>query len=125
MDFDFDNSSEDEFYDSIDNKIDKFISDETDYILDLYYELKDKFPYFLDKMSFHNLLTFIINNKFTNVITKRYNPNTLDYFYSEYSSEITATLSIINQYLSKYKKFQLNFDTYIQFACYYTTIIPL
>jgi hypothetical protein len=109
-------------FDTTFDTIDKFISDETDYLLDLYYDLKDRIPYFLDKMHFHHLSDFIIDNKFnTYENNKRY--SNLDYFYSEYKTEINAALFVINGYLCKYKKFQITFDTFIRFAYDFTTII--
>lgn len=120
-----DNDSDTESVVTVDitlEKIDKFISEETDYLLDLYYELQDRFPYFLDKMRFHHLSDFIIENKFN-----RYENNKnylhLNYFYSEYKDEINACLFIINQALCKYKKFQITFETFIRFAYDFTTVI--
>ena len=105
-------------------QIDTFISDETDYIMDLYYEIQDRIPYFLDKMRFHHLLHLIVDLRF-NIYKnkKRYNEKNLDYFDSEYKQEIIGVLYLINNYLTKYKKFQIEYDTFFLFAYDFTTIL--
>ena len=105
------------------NPIDKFIFDETDYIMDLYYDLRDRLPYFLDKLKFSDLLHFIINIKFNlKYNCKRYNPDKLYYFESEYSTELTTFLYVINNYMKKYKNFIINYDIFLIFAYQFTSV---
>ena len=105
------------------NPIDKFIFDETDYILDLYYDLRDRLPYFLDKLKFSDLLHFIINIKFNlKYNCKRYNPDKLYYFESEYSTELTTFLYVINNYMKKYKNFIISYDIFLIFAYQFTSV---
>ena len=105
-------------------QIDNFISYETDYIMDLYYELQDRIPYFLDKMRFHHLLHLIVDIKF-NVYknNKRYNNDNVYNFEHEYKEEIRGVLYLINNWLTKYKKLQINYDTFLLFAYDNTTFI--
>jgi hypothetical protein len=105
------------------NPIDKFIFDETDYIMDLYYDLRDRLPYFLDKLKFSDLLHFIINIKFNlKYNCKRYNPDKLYYFESEYSTELTTFLYVINNYMKKYKNFIISYDIFLIFAYQFTSV---
>jgi hypothetical protein len=107
----------------IENHIDKFIFYETDYIMDLYYDLRDRLPYFLDKLHFTDLLDFIIDIKFNlSYNYKSYNPGTLDYFESEYSTELIACLYVINNYMKKYKKFTIGYDIFLLFAYEFTSV---
>ncbi len=102
---------------------DKFTFDETDYIMDLYYDLRDRLPYFLDKLKFSDLLHFIINIKFNlKYNCKRYNPYKLYYFESEYSTELTTFLYVINNYMKKYKNFIINYDILLIFAYEFTSV---
>lgn len=167
---------QEEFYE---NEIDKFIFNETDYLMDLYYDLKDRIPYFLDKLNFSNFIDFISKIKF-NIYQPTYNFKTLHvsetdinwmdlhfstileipiekitdfniqktnidtnelqstpdihfksmlgkknihYFAQEYETEINSSLFIINNYLSKYKHFQINYDTFLLFSYKFTTIM--
>lgn len=117
-------SLQEHFEDFEENEIDKFIYYESDYIMDLYYDLKDRLPYFLDKLTFSNLLHFIIDLKFgIYKNNKRYNQHTLDYFENEYQQEIQGMLYVINNYLHKYKKFQITYDVFLLFSYDFTTII--
>lgn len=105
-------------------EIDKFIFTETDYIMDLYYDIKDRIPYFLDKLHFHHLLHFIIDLKFGHYkIPSKYNEKQLNYFEHEYQQEIHGMLYVINNYLTKYKKFQIDYNTFLLFSYKFTTVI--
>ena len=106
------------------NEIDAFIFKETDYIMDLYYDIKDRIPYFLDKLQFSDLLHFIIDLKFSLYNNnKRYDNKNLTYFEHEYTQEINGILYVINNYLYKYKKLQVNYDTFLLFSYDFTTVI--
>lgn len=122
MDSDSENHSD--FYEEFDkDQIDEFITNETDYIMDLYYDLQDRFPYFLDKARFPDIINFIIDNHFGLYKNKKkYNEKDMEYFIYEYNSEINASLYVINNYLQKYKKFSLEYDIFIKFAYDFTTI---
>lgn len=120
---DSDNESHSDFYEEIqESPIDIFISKETDYIMDIYHDIQDRIPYFLDKSRFPDFMNFIIDNKFgLYENTKRYNSQNIDYFYSEYKSEIDGIFYVINQYLTKYKNFALDYDIFVKFAFEFTT----
>lgn len=121
-----DNESEifSDCHEEIENdQIDEFITYETDYIMDLYYDLQDRLPYFLDKARFPDIMNLIIDNKFdiyTN--NKRYDTRDLEYFKNEYKSEIDASIYVINNYLKKYRRFSLDYDIFTKFAYDFTTI---
>jgi len=121
---DSETESHSDFYEEFENdQIDKFITYETDYIMDLYYDLQDRLPYFLDKAKFPDIMNFIIDNKFgLYKNTKIYNSQNMVYFLHEYKSEINASFYVINNYLQKYKKFSLEYDTFTKFAYDFTTI---
>ena len=121
MNNDNDNSLDDNEY--RETPTDKFTFDETDYIMDLYYDLRDRLPYFLDKLKFSDLLHFIINIKFNlKYNCKRYNPDKLYYFESEYSTELTTFLYVINNYMKKYKNFIISYDIFLIFAYQFTSV---
>jgi hypothetical protein len=106
------------------SEIDKFIFKETDYIMDIYYDLKDRIPYFLDKLHFSDLLHFIIDIKFNLYKNKTiYNQKHINYFEDEYAQEIHCILYVLNNYLLKYKKFQIDYETFLLFSYNFTTII--
>lgn len=108
------------------NQIDKFIFNEADYIMDLYYDLRDRLPYFLDKLKFADLLHFIAELKFNLYQNnKRYNQERLYYFESEYNTELIACLYVINNYLNKYKKFTISYDIFLLFAAEFTSVYYL
>lgn len=125
IDSKYNSFSEDEsryIYDQ--DPIDHFISHETDYILDLYYDIRDRVPYFLDRIRFPDLFNFILDNKFNMYKNEKYyDERKLDKFYTEYKSEINGILYVINGYLSKYKKFQIDSDIFWLFAYDFTTKI--
>lgn len=105
------------------NEIDKFIFNESDYIMDVYYDLKDRIPYFLDKLGFSDLLHFIVDIKFNMYKnTHRYNQQQLDYFEHEYKQEVDGILYVLNNYLCKYKKLQIDYNTFLLFSYRFTTI---
>jgi hypothetical protein len=105
------------------NIIDKFMFDESDYIMDLYYDLRDRLPYFLDKLQFADLLDFIVDIKYNlRYNCKPYTADKLNYFESEYSTELETCLYVINNYMKKYKKFTIRYDIFLIFASEFTSV---
>jgi hypothetical protein len=121
---DSETESHTDFHEEFENdQIDSFITEETDYIMDLYYDLQDRIPYFLDKARFPDIMSFIIDNKFgLYKNNKIYDTRDIEYFMYEYNSEINASFYIINNYLQKYKRFSLEYDVFTKFAYDFTTI---
>lgn len=106
------------------NEIDKFIFNESDYIMDVYYDLKDRIPYFIDQLGFSDLLHFIIDIKFNMYRDNHnYHQPQLDYFEHEYKKEIDSILYVLNNYLRKYNKLQINYNTFLLFSYRFTTIV--
>lgn len=122
---DSDTESHSDFCENFDSdKIELFITNETDYIMDLYYDLQDRFPYFLDKARFPDIINLVIDNIFgIYKNNKRYNLKDFEYFIREYNSEINASIYVINNYLSKYKKSTITYNVFTKFAYDFTTII--
>lgn len=120
---DSETESHPDFYEEFEeNPIDIFISNETDYIMDMYHDIQDRIPYFLDKSRFPDFMCLIIDNKFgLYKNNKIYNPQNLNYFYSEYKSEIDGIHYVINQYLKKYRHFVLDNEVFLKFAYDFTT----
>ena len=99
-------SDYDEKYDSI-NKLEL---NDYDVILDLYYDIQNRFPYFIDKMSFSNLFSLI-----TLEITldkKCHDEN----FYCKYSNEIENTFYVLSTY-----NFEINYNDWYNFCYNFTT----
>lgn len=87
--------------------IDDFLSEHLDNILDIYYDIQERFPYFLDKVTSTAFVDFIIDNAFYMYDTKHvetyFKKNTKSYtkFIQEYSKEITTTYILIDNFLQK------------------------
>jgi hypothetical protein len=126
-----------EHFDNLDNEelddnnliIDKFISYETDNIMNIYYNIKDRIPYFLDKLKFSDFLQFIICLRFSQNLREflkisKQKMSVYDSFISEYNSEINNLLYIINLYIQPYK-IQINYTTFVVLALKYTTYSKL
>jgi len=97
-DYDIDFENINEIYE---DPIDTFISDYTDDIIKLYYEIIHQFPYVLNNMSSSHLMSFIINhnhNYNNNRYTKKYNKKTFNLFENEFNIEILQTLNSVNNY---------------------------
>lgn len=111
-------------YEEFENSaVDIFISEETDYIMDIYYDLENRFPYFLDKARFCDIFHFIVDNKFgIYKNNKKYYSRNMDYFIYEYKSEIDASFYVINNYLSKFKNCSIDYTIFLKFAYDFTTI---
>ena len=109
----------------IDLEIDKFISFESDNILNIYYDIKNRIPYFLDKLTFSEFLHFIIYLKFSHLkfnilnISKQ-QMSLYKSFVLEFESEINNLLYIINLYIQPYK-IQIDYSTFVRLSLKYTT----
>jgi hypothetical protein len=77
------------------SSIDNFLESETDNMINLFHDLKSRFPYFLGDRS-EIFIQFIIENIF-----EHYDNNeTVDYkFINENYQEINITLNVVNRYL--------------------------
>jgi hypothetical protein len=107
----------DDFYE---DPIDSFMYHESDNIIDLYYEMENRFPYFLNNMKSSDLYCFIIDKLITNKKGKC-NQDHILYFEQEYKTEINVTLMLLNNYLYKFKKFSIHYDDWLNFCCGFTT----
>lgn len=113
----------DDSYVSINEQIDTFISNESDNIINLKYDLENRFCYFLDKMNSGDLLSFIVDIKFNSVsdINNYYSDKEINSFINENNNEISVSLWIVNRYLSKFKKIQISYDIWLEFCYKYTS----
>jgi hypothetical protein len=101
-----------------DDHIDLFIYCESDNIIDLYYEIENRHPYFLHNMSSSHLMCFIIDYNFgLYQNTKKYNYQHLAYFEHEFITEIDTTLMLINNYVYRFKRLNINYTDWLKF-CY-------
>jgi hypothetical protein len=124
FDYDYDYNHDEELND-INSAINKFISSETDNIMNIYYDIKDRIPYFLDKLKFSDFLQFIIHLIFLQNLSEflkisNQKMSLYDSFISEYNSEINNLLYIINLYIQPYK-IQINYSTFVLLSLKYTT----
>lgn len=105
---------------NIEVNIDKFITDESDNILDIYYDIKNRFPYFFDKLSFPIYTDLLIDIIFTDNTTMYKNYEMCNsYFFDENIKEISITQEITNYFLKKYKK-SVNNNIWDNFCYKYT-----
>lgn len=105
----------DNFYE---DHIDSFTYHESDNIIDLYYEMENRFPYFLNNMKSSDLYCFIIDKLMLN--KKQFNQAHILYFDQEYKTEINVTLMLLNNYLYKFKNFSIHYDDWLNFCCEFT-----
>ena len=122
--YDYYNNDNEEL-DDIDSDIDRFISFETDNIMNIYYDIKNRIPYFLDKLKLSDFLQFIIHLIFSQNLNEiltisKQKMSLYDSFISEYNSEINNLLYIINLYIQPYK-IQINYSTFVLLSLKYTT----
>lgn len=114
---------------SIEELIEEFEFNESDKILDLYYDLKNRIPYFIDDMQFFDIFSFIIDNRFSQY--KKYlfeaTHSQLEYFKNEYCDEINTSLFVLNNFLKIqnpkiYKRLNINYQDWFEFCYNFTTI---
>jgi hypothetical protein len=114
--------------------IDLFITNETDNIIDLYYDMENRFPYILNNMGSANLTCFIIdtifelprntNQRFLYPFTSKFQ-NKTQYstnhilFQKEYKNEINVGLMLINNYLYKFKNCSIDYNDWLEFIYHF------
>ena len=117
------NSEEFEKVVSHDEIINNFINDEGYNILLFSEDLKKRvFNYFLDKMYYTELMSFIIDQKFG--VKVNLNDKQLLYLFKKvYKQEINSTLFVLNNFLTKlrYSKLQISENDWINFCLKYTS----
>lgn len=94
--------------------IEEFISNHSHDIIELCDDLKNRFPYFLDKLNSADLLIFILDSYFTISDNKSNLKNSK--FLQEYENEIYTTLNIIKTSFYKIKEKQ-----WLEFCFTYTS----
>ena len=107
---DTDSSEEPEFIDPLD----KFIFDNSNDIIDLYYDLKSRVPWFFGNTCVP--LYCLIIDQFDTIMVPKKLVNTFLY---EYQNEIQVTLNVVNTFLYKRKCKPINVCTWQHF-CYNT-----
>ena len=123
------NHSDDYIPISIEQLIEEFEFYESDKIRDLYYDLKNRIPYFIDDMQFFDIFSFIMDNRFSQY--KKYlfeaTHSQLEYFKNEYCDEINTSLFVLNNFLKIqnpkiYKRLNINYQDWFEFCYNFTTI---
>lgn len=109
-------------YDEIDNFLDNYSDD----IFLLYEEIKSKFesnsPFFLCKMRFYHVTTFLIDILYKPESKLEYESNKnpfslINGFNNFYNNEISYSFNIIYAYIKKHLKYTIHIDHWI-FFCY-------
>lgn len=123
---------EDDGYDyekSTEELIEDFESHESEKIHDFYDDFKYRFPWFIDSMEYHDILNFIIDQRFSQyqgypilASNRQFN-----YFEKEYGTEINSSLFVINNFLriqniKTYKYLEINYQDWFDFCYNFTTI---
>lgn len=116
-------------HNSIEHLIEKFEFNESDKIHDFYYDLKNRFTWFIDSMKYHDIFHFIIDQRFSQyqgcyILASN---RQFDYFEQEYRNEINTTLLVLNNFLKiqnikTYKKLKINYQDWFDFCYNFTTI---
>jgi len=100
---------------TLEEQIDLFIVNHSDYLMNLYEDLKSRFSYFLNKMQFYDYLDLIISLNFN--IHIELNAIANETFIKENKNEIDTTYYIFN----KYNKCNIiDKDVWINFCYKYT-----
>lgn len=90
-----------------------FMEENSEYLSNLYYVIKDKYYYFLDDLELYKLTHFIVDNRFGEYISPKIDNNRkLKNFEKEYEMEIDGTYNCLAKL-----KFNINIDDWIAF-CY-------
>ena len=123
------NSDYSDDHDTLEQLIETFEFHESEKIHDLYYDLKNRFIWFIDDLQFHDILYFIIDQRFSQYqgYTISASNRQLDYFEQEYRDEINTTLFVLNNFLKSqsiktYKKLKINYQDWFDFCYNFTTI---
>ena len=99
-------SDNEEFINNSQSKLDEFHNNSLDDVLDLYYDIKDNYEFYLfdirstDFIQFCSKVLKVSNEDFDIVNNNEYN-----IFKSEYRNVLDNCLNIINEYFSKYNYF--------------------
>lgn len=96
-DYDSDNSSSSEPIDYIE----QYMLNCNDEIIDLYYDLKSRFPYMFGESSI--IIHDIIMEQLHEGLDKKYKIIYSNKFYGDYYYEISVSLNVINNYLKRNK----------------------
>jgi len=122
-------SDEEDELKSITELIDEFEFHESEKIHNFYYDLKYRFPWFIDSMEYHDIFHFIIDQRFSQcqgypILASNCQFN---YFEKEYHTEINNSLFVINNFLKiqsikTYKKLKINYRDWFDFCYNFTTI---
>lgn len=105
------------------NQIDDFILNESNSTFGLMCDLQNRFCYFLDIMNSSHLLSFIIDLKFnlSYNIVNNYSNTQINKFINKNNNELFVTLWVVNRYLSKFKRLQINRHDWLEFCYKYTS----
>lgn len=115
------NTSSSSDYDEIDNFLDKY----SDSIYLLYEELKSNFqshsPFFLCKMRFYHLTTFLIDILFKSESESTLNDKNpfslINDFNNFYKNEISYSFNMLSAYIKKHFKYTIHIEHWV-FFCY-------
>lgn len=97
------------------NILDDFIYNELDNVLDLYHDIINRFPYFLNSKSYH-FTQFVIDNCILKSWTTSKVVVNNDYV-TYYENEIETTLWVLNNFLGKKRLPLISMTSWIEF-CY-------
>ena len=126
-----DNNSDDNKPKTIEQLIDEFEFYESEKIHDFYYDLKNRFIWFIDSMEYHDIFHLIIDQRFSQYQYQGYldlvTNKQLDYFEMEYHTEIKTTHFVLNNFLKSqniktYKKLKIDYQDWFEFCYNFTTI---
>lgn len=99
QDTDTDTDTDTEFETTISDSIELFKNFYYDIILDFYYDFKNRVPYFLDKMSFDDLLSLIVCVKFKQPLNFYDINHDILYFKNDYIDEINGLFDVMNTFI--------------------------
>lgn len=110
-------SDSDDLSEEVVDPVDKFIDDESDNVIDLFYDLQQRFPWFLTRMRSSHLLSFLTDRKFNVKIKVVKHANTFTRFIEEFDKELETTHFVISTYFCSARNFQVTRDNWNVF-CY-------
>ena len=114
------------FEDSSQNQLDSFLSNHLDEMLDLYYDLQDRFHYMFGQMKSTHLTDLIlvycgiVSLEDSGLRLRIYASNQYSNFTLDYSEELNSSHVLLHRYMSEIKlKHVIPFDVWCKFCFVY------
>lgn len=107
--------------------LDTFITKETDAVITLSYDMQNRFPWFLNKMTSCDLMQFILENTFDfgkslskGSTKKSLKKSVKEKFVEKYNHELNTTFYVLERYFCTSKRIHVPVENWIDFCFAFT-----